>query len=127
MQIRQTWHGWKDLHLALGVEAVVQYQIELTAYLRHNLEATFAPVFRTKDLFVSMPAHCTSMLNFRFPPERLKVPNLQDYLWNEHKIAVQLDYLNTEPGQGMRVSCHVSNTRAEVDRLLAALAQVVIK
>ncbi len=124
------WRGLTraiDLHLSLGVEAVVQYQIKLAAYLRHNLEATVTPLFRTNNLFTVAPDECTSMLNFRFQPERLKVPNLQDYLWQEHKMAVQLDYLNDVPGQGMRVSCHVSNTKQEVDLLLGALAEVVIK
>jgi isopenicillin-N epimerase len=124
------WRGLTraiDLHLSLGVEAVVQYQIELAKYLRHKLETTLGPQFRTSNSFESAPHECTSMLNFRFGPERLKVPNLQDYLWHDHKIAVQLDYLNIDPGKGMRVSCHVSNSKEEIDRLLNALASAVIK
>lgn len=124
------WRGLTraiDLHLSLGSEAVVHYQLELAKYLRHKLEAGLSPQFRTEDLFDKEPQQCTSMLNFRFEPERLKVPNLQDYLWEEHKIAVQLDFLNIVPGNGMRVSCHISNSRDDIDCLLAALENVVIK
>ncbi len=119
--------GAIDLHLSLGAEAVVQYQLDLAKYLRQKLEDDLKPAFRTDNFFGTTPGECTSLLNFRFAPGRLKVPNLQDYLRNEHKIAVQLDYLNSEPGHGMRISCHVSNTKDEIDRLISALAQVVIK
>jgi selenocysteine lyase/cysteine desulfurase len=116
-----------DLHLGLGVEAVVSYQLKLAQYLRLKLEEAFDPTFRTNNMFESSISECTSMLNFRFAKSQLKVPNLQDYLWQEHKIAVQLDYLNPEPGHGMRISCHVSNSTDELDRLVGALEHVVIK
>jgi isopenicillin-N epimerase len=123
------WRGLTraiDFHLGLGVEKVVAHQIGLAKYLRHCLEEKLNPRFRTNDLFDLLPSECTSILNFRFTPERLKVQNLQDYLWQEHKFAVQLDYLSPVPGHGMRISCHISNTRDEIDRLVSALSNVII-
>ena len=120
-----------DLHLSLGSEAVIKYQLDLAKYLRQSLAQKLAPTFRTNDCFEIAPQECTSMLNFRFDGDRLRLKkraaNLQDYLWNEAKIAVQLDYLNSDPGLGMRVSCHVSNTKEEADRLVEALEKIVIK
>jgi len=124
------WRGLTraiDLHMSLGIDEVVQYQLELAAYLRERLIGSIDPIFRINHLFDNGAQECTSLVNFRFPAERLKVSNLQDYLWDEHNIAVQLDYLNVEPAHGMRISCHVSNTRADVDRLIDALGQVVLK
>ncbi|MBS2006988.1 MAG: aminotransferase class V-fold PLP-dependent enzyme [Cyanobacteria bacterium SZAS TMP-1] len=124
------WRGFTravDLHMSLGIESVVEYQRELARYLRAELKRSLYPVFRIDHLFESRPQECTSIVNFRFPRERLRVPNLQDYLWDRHKIAVQLDYLGVEPAHGMRISCHVSNTRADVDRLVEALNGAVLK
>ncbi len=122
------WRGLTraiDLHLSLGVEAVVSYQLKLAQYLRSKLEDAFNPTFRTNNQFDQCRRECTSMLNFKFAQERLKVPNLQDYLWQEHKIAVQLDYLNAVPGHGMRISCHISNSMDDIDRLIDALKCVI--
>jgi len=124
------WRGLTraiDLHMSFGIDEVVQYQLDLAQYLRLRLKESLDPIFRISHLFANGAQECTSIVNFRFPPERIKTSNLQDYLWDEHNIAVQLDYLNIEPGHGMRISCHVSNSRQDVDKLIDALGKVVLK
>jgi isopenicillin-N epimerase len=114
-----------DLHSGIKDDAI-GYQRELASYLRGRLESELAPDFRVANLF-DRPQDSTSIVNFRFAKERLKVTNLQEYLLSEHKIAVQLDYLSLTPAFGMRISCHISNSRDDIDKLVEALKKVVIK
>jgi selenocysteine lyase/cysteine desulfurase len=113
-----------QLQIQLEPEAVAQYQLGLVRHLRERLEI-FGPTFRTPPLVESVPQETTSMVTVWWQPEQLKVAHLQEYLWNKHQIAVQVDFLHTRPAHGLRVSCHVANTVDQLDRLIHVLPQAV--
>lgn len=112
------------LHLELGPELVSKHQKSLARYLRNQLQDRLAPNFRCPE-FNEDSKDATSLLTFYWPPDRLKVDDLQEFLWTKHRIAVQLDFLHDKPAHGMRISCHAANSTAELDLLVDALNSVI--
>ena len=62
-----------------------------------------------------------SMAHVPLPPGEAKP--LQDALWRQHGIEVPI--VEWSGGRYVRVSCHLYNTRAEIDKLVAALREHV--
>lgn len=121
------WYGLAaacNLSLEVGAQAVREQQHSLARYFREQVES-LRPQFRTPDLFKEKPAEATSMVVCYWTEDRLKVPNLQDALWQQYKIWIQPDFANPNPGHGLRISCHYSNHKAQVDKLLDALSNLV--
>lgn len=106
----------------VGAEKICRKQFALAQYLREELERAYQPIFRLPGLREDgLAAEATALVSCNWPAERVKVSNLRDALWSKFKIWVQPDFLNAQPGLGIRVACHYANTREEVDRLLEAL------
>jgi isopenicillin-N epimerase len=122
------WYGVEracQLQDELGIELTYRKQTLLAQYLRDELERRFNPQFRTADVYRQNPSEASAMLVCHWPGDRLKTPDLREALWMGWKLWTQPDVLNPIPGQGMRISCHVSTTREHIDQLLAALANLV--
>jgi selenocysteine lyase/cysteine desulfurase len=122
------WYGVEracQLQDELGVDLMYRKQILLTQYLRDELERQFQPQFRTPDVFRTASGEASAMLVCHWPADRLKTKDLRDSLWTGWKLWTQPDFLNPTPGQGMRISCHVSTTKKEIDSLLDALSTLV--
>jgi hypothetical protein len=81
------------------------------------------PVFRTPVEEDQLQK--TAMLTCNFPANRLKVDDLREALWQKHRIWVQPDFLNENPGRGMRVSCHYSVRESDIEALITALKTMV--
>lgn len=109
------------LALELGPQAVADYQMELAAYTRRMLEQLPGTVIRTPD----KPGEYCGMIVATWDARHVKVPHLQDWLWNEHRIWVHPDYCYGNEAHGMRISCHVSVTKADIDKLGSALAKAI--
>lgn len=113
-----------NLWQQIGAGAVEEKQLSLANYLRQEV-SRLKPDFRTPDLFNDKPDEASSMVTFYFARDRLKVSDLRQTLWDKHKIWVQPDFANHDPGLGMRISCHYANSKAEVDNMLEALSTLV--
>jgi cysteine desulfurase / selenocysteine lyase len=112
------------LQMELGPERIARYQLALAKNFRSKV-SLLNPKFRL-PAFDDLPRdEWSSMVGFNFPIERLKTQDLQQYLFKNHRMAVQLDFLNPNPAHGMRVSVHVSNAEAELDQLINAIRMVV--
>lgn len=115
-----------ELQDIIGAEKIRRKQFALAQYLRHELERAYQPVFRLPSLHEEgVASEATALVTCNWPAERVKVPDLRDALWSKFRIWVQPDFLNVQPGLGIRVACHYANTREEVDRLLEALQSFV--
>src|SRR6185369_17267921 len=110
-----------DLQRKLGIAEVATEQMKLAIYLRERLSEEFNPHFRTPAYRKEAASETTSMVTFYFDDEKVKVDDLRKELWEDHRIWVQPDFLNAHPGHGMRIACHVSNTRENIEALLAKL------
>jgi isopenicillin-N epimerase len=113
-----------SLFQEIGPAAIEEKQLNLARYLRAEV-SRLNPEFRTPDLHQTAPEEATSMVAFYFSPDKVKVSNLRDALWEKHKIWVQPDFAHQNPGLGMRISCHYANTKAQIDKLLNALDNMV--
>lgn len=113
-----------DLFTSIGVSAVEEYQLALAQYFREEVEK-LRPQFRTPNLYRENLSEATSMVVCYWPRERLLVDDLREALWEKHKLWVQPDFLSAVPGHGLRVACHYSNNKADIDRLLEALSSMV--
>lgn len=120
------WLGLKaafDLFHELGPSEIFDYQNQLVDYLRMRLHETVKPLYRTPHEVDSRGR--TALVGFYFDPERLLVNDLSETLWTKHKICVRNDFTGPEPRAGVRVSCHYSVTRSDIDKLVDALSQMV--
>lgn len=113
-----------DLFTRVGVAAVEEYQLALAQYFREEVEK-LRPQFRTANLYRENLDEATSMVVCYWPRERLLVEDLREALWEKHKLWVQPDFLSAVPGHGLRVACHYSNNKADIDLLLEALSAMV--
>lgn len=122
------WNGLAaalDLHLQLDAPAVLAYQKALVRYLKEQLAATFDVAFRTPPFNGHSGEEHVGLLTFFFQEGNLSTEDLRQSLWDDHKIWVQPDFLNKNPGQGARVSCHYSLQEQDLDTLVKALKQYV--
>ncbi|WLD11037.1 aminotransferase class V-fold PLP-dependent enzyme [Planctellipticum variicoloris] len=127
------WMGTRDPAAVLAVPAAIRflqaagldrfraYGHDLARYARGRLEAWSG----CRGLVPDEPGWYGTMVTVplrRSEPQRSK-PNafdpLQRALWEQHRIEVPvMDWRNR---RHLRVSCHLYNTRAEIDRLVTAL------
>lgn len=116
------WRGLTaaiNLHLKLGPENIYQRELELVEYLRKSVNK-LNPNFRT-------PAEApnTGMLVMHWTKKQSKIDNLRDHLWLNHKIWVQPDFINADPGLGFRISCHYALSECDLDKLVHALNEII--
>lgn len=105
-----------DFLNTLGMERVAQRGRALAQYLRQRLEAIPA----LEVLTPSAAAASASMLTFAAKDGALDVKTWAQSLHERHRIRVRPV---PEHGlKGLRVSTHIYNTYAEIDRLVAALS-----
>ena len=105
-----------------GQDKITARQLELVDYLRARLTKTLNPVYRTPN---ENDQFKTAMLTFHFPAERVKVPDLKEALWERHRIWIQPDFFNKNPGLGARISCHYSVAESDLDALVGALQTMI--
>ncbi|HEY9678844.1 MAG TPA: aminotransferase class V-fold PLP-dependent enzyme [Drouetiella sp.] len=108
-----------NLQLDLGPEKIFQREVELANYLRRAV-AKLNPTFRT--LAEDQNAALVSM-----HWNELSVPHLRDHLWSNHQVWVQPDFMNANPGLGVRVSCHYATTEKDLDRFVEILSGVIAR
>jgi len=122
------WYGLAaaiELQGNLNHESVQRHQKGLVAYLRNRLIERFPVTFRTPSPDEVPLEETTAILTFNFPEERVKVKDLREALWSEHKIWIQPDNLSAQPGLGARISCHYTVTAGDIDKLIDALAKYI--
>ena len=104
----------------LHIEKIEKRQAELVRYLRSRLAEFEHITIRTP-----LNGRTTGLLAFTMNPEYLAVPNLQTYLWEEHKIWTQPDFKYGNVGHGLRISCHVATSEEDLDRFVQALSKAI--
>lgn len=114
-----------ELQDIIGADKIQRKQFALAQYLRQELERAYDPIFRLPSLEEGPASEATALVSCYWPAERVRVPDLREAIWSKFKIWIQPDFLNANPGCGMRVACHYANTQAEVDRLLEALGEFI--
>lgn len=135
---RLEWRGTMDtvkligltaacrLFIELGASAVASRQRQLTDYLRDGLQ--FLVESSGKEIEIKTPAtagETSGLFTFTMPAGQNKCQSLLHYLWEEHKIWAQPDFFYGKEGDGLRISCHIMNKEAELDKLLSALSLVI--
>jgi len=131
---RFEWIGTNDDNLHwLGLKAACQLQNELgpsnlqarqtslIEYLRKQLTEFADCEIRTP--FVE--SEISGMVTVTFKPSNIPTLGLSSHLWTKYQIAVRPDLFFGEPGHGIRVSCHASNTTDEIDALIRALKETL--
>lgn len=116
------WRGLTaavNLQLEIGPERIYKREVLLAEYLR-NAVAKLNPKFRTP---VGTP-NC-ALLVMHWTADQMPVPHLRDHLWQKYKIWVQPDFMNENPGLGVRVSCHYSITVRDIDKFVEALSETL--
>ncbi len=116
------WRGLAaavNLQLELGPQAIYKRELVLAKYLR-TVASELNPRFRTPDV----SPNC-ALLAMHWTPDQMPVPHLRDHLWNKHKIWVQPDFMNQNPGLGVRVSCHYSVSERDIDRFVDAVSETL--
>jgi selenocysteine lyase/cysteine desulfurase len=116
------WRGLAtaiNLQFEIGPENIYRRELELVTYLR-NAVGKLKPKFRTLA-----DAPNNGMLVMYWDEAQVSVPHLRDYLWQNHKLWVQPDFMNENPGLGIRVSCHYSLSEREIDKLVVALTGII--
>lgn len=110
-----------NLQLRLGPEKIAARQKELHKYLCDSIAAKLPilPPYKTRIPFPD--GESTALYSISWPKVSLRTGDLRESLWQQNQIWIQPDYSNQHPGTGMRVSCHIFNTEADIDRLIAAL------
>jgi len=102
-----------DFFAPLGLEAFQQRTHSLAKYARERLsEITRLPPIVPDDLL-----WYGSMAHVPLPPGDRRL--LQDALWHKHGIEVPIMEWNTR--RFIRVSCHLYNTREQIEKLAKAL------
>lgn len=109
------------LALELGLDNIEQRQAHLVGYARRLLAELPSTRFRTPDT----QGETTGILTVTWDADRIKVNDIKQWLWEQHRIWVQPDYYFGNPGHGMRLSCHIANEESEIDDLFNALRQVI--
>lgn len=111
------------LQLELNPTVVANRQENLVSYLRQRLSEQFAACqFRSPDV----ESENSSMLAFYWPAEMVKVDNLMAALDKDFDIWTQPDLLpGANPKHGLRISCHASLRREDIDRFIDALKHLV--
>lgn len=107
-----------DFQAEIGWDAIRSRIAELTAHVRTKLGEELGLASATPDA----PGLCGAMTAFRLPAG-LVAEQLRRALWQEHRIEVPI--IERPDGLLVRVSTHFYNTEAEVDRLAAALKQIL--
>jgi isopenicillin-N epimerase len=116
------WRGLTaavNLQLEIGPEKIYKRELMLAQYLR-NAVAKLNPMFRTAP-----GAPNCALLVMHWTQEQIPVPHLRDHLWQHYKIWVQPDFMNQNPGLGVRVSCHYSLTESDIDKFVDALSETL--
>lgn len=80
---------------------------------------------RACELYLQMGDGASALLTFNFPAERVKTNDLRQALWSNHRIWTQPDFLLANPGHGIRISCHYSITRDDIEEFINALRNYV--
>jgi isopenicillin-N epimerase len=107
-----------DFQAGLGWERVRGRIAELVRYVRRRLDGL-------AGLTLATPSHaelCGSMTAFRLPAG-VDIVALRRRLWEEHRIEAPI--VERPEGPLIRVSTHFYNTEGEIDRLAAALPQLL--
>ncbi|MBS2003796.1 MAG: aminotransferase class V-fold PLP-dependent enzyme [Cyanobacteria bacterium SZAS LIN-5] len=118
------WRGLTaaiNLQLQIGPDKIYRRELELAKYLR-NAVRKLNPNFRTPE----GEPNCALLVMY-WDADQVPVPHLRDHLWKNYKIWVQPDFMNENPGLGVRVSCHYSNSESDIDRFVEALAETLRK
>jgi selenocysteine lyase/cysteine desulfurase len=131
---RLEWMGTTDSHVRwLGLKAALELQQELgpsnlwerqlllLKYLQKRL--TELPAHQIQTPFVE--SELSGMLTITWEPNAVPVPDLSSHLLDRYQIAVRPDLFFGMPGHGIRISCHASNTTAEIDALIDALKETL--
>lgn len=121
------WSGTRDPSPYLAVSAAIDF-IESVGLARFR-ERTHALARYARQRLVELTgrepivpdseAWYGAMAHVPLPPGDAKP--LQDALWREHHIEVPI--VDWNGGRYVRVSCHLYNTRAEIDQLVTALRE----
>jgi selenocysteine lyase/cysteine desulfurase len=117
------WLGLKAacrLQIELGQEKLWQRQQSLMKYLVESLQ--ILPEYELRTPLVE--GEQSGMLTITWQPDRVPVPDLSAHLWDRYRICVRPDLFFGKPGNGMRISCHPSNTTTEIDHLIKALKEI---
>ena len=121
------WSGLREaceLLMRIDPARVGKKQLLMAEYYRRAVES-LNPIFRTPDLFKEKPEEASGMVVCHWPPERLKVTDIKQTLWDRFRIWVQPDFANVNPGLGLRVSCHYATSRGDLDKLVESLSQLI--
>lgn len=132
-----TWSGTRDPAAYLAIPAAIEFlescgldqfrrhTHELARYARERITAlTGLEPFQPDD-----PAWYGSMSALPLPQGAAEPPKggqrdpLQDALWQQYRIEAPV--VHWHGGRYIRVSCHLYNTREEIDRLVAALESLL--
>src|SRR5438874_3442410 len=99
-----------ELHMRLGPGKIAARQRELMRYYRERLQELPGWIMRTPDV----EGENTGMVTISWPPDMVTVPDLREALWEKYQIWIQPDFYYGEPGKGMRVACHFSNSESDI-------------
>lgn len=132
-----TWSGTRDPAAYLAVPAAIEFlqacgldefrrrTHELARYARERITSlTGLEPFQPNDSawygsMITLPISAQGIE----PPKPPRCDPLQDALWDRHRIEVPI--VHWHGGRYIRVSCHLYNTREEIERLVSALAEHV--
>ncbi|HEX3316204.1 MAG TPA: aminotransferase class V-fold PLP-dependent enzyme [Gemmataceae bacterium] len=102
-----------DFLEAVGLDAFRSKTHELAQYARHRL----VELTGLTPIVPDSPEWYGTMAHVPLPPGDAR--ELQNRLWTEHQIEVPIVAWNE--GRYIRVSCHLYNDRAQIDRLVDVL------
>lgn len=119
------WSGTRDNSPFLSIPAAIDFFAPLgqqefarhTHQLAQHARQQLVELTGLAPIVPDDPAWYGSMAHVPLPPGHRRA--LQDALWREHGIEVPIIDWNNR--RWVRVSCHLYNTRDEVDTLVAAL------
>jgi len=109
------------LNMQLGAESIAARQHQLVSHLRSRLNGLAPHQIRTP----AERSTSTGMVTITWESDRVPVEDLRDTLWERYRLWTQPAYFYTNPGHGIRVSCHPANTEQELDKLIEALAEIL--
>ena len=122
-------YGTRDVAKAMGLAGAIRWQNEvgrerIAAHGRDlvaRLRAGLASVPDIEILTPSAPGLSASMLTLRSP--RVGYNKLFNRLWSKHHMRCRP--VSEQGLNALRVSCHLFNSAAEIDRLLEAIDDVI--
>lgn len=115
-----------ELYAGLDQMLISDYQNYLVSYLKESLLSRLPARMRGPSMGLPEGEGQASMITFYFEPDFLKVKDLRQALWDEHRIWVQPDFLGVNPGAGVRISGHYSLSESDIDRFVEALSGYVV-